>query len=613
MKKAFHFLFFYFLFITCIQADNEYSILPCPQRLDYKSGVFRFSNRTTIFIPFSDTAFRTVAEDFKSRLEKVSGLHIKISDKTELKSPKYSVVFSINNDLKEEAYKLQISPASIQIEASTAVGAFYAVQTLYQLLPVEIYGKDLSRQVCWEIPAVDIEDSPRFAYRGVLLDVSRHFMPIDFIKQFIDVMAMYKLNRLQWHLTDDQGWRIEIKKYPRLVEIGSVRKETMVGRDATKFDGEEHKGYYTQEEAKDIVRYAAERGITIIPEIEMPGHAMAALASYPELSCGLEDTYEVGRTWGVYTQVYCPKETTFQFLEDVFSELFPIFPSEYYHIGGDECPKDSWKKCTHCQHLIKELGLKDEHELQSYFVTRMEKYLNAHGKQIIGWDEILQGGLAPNATVTVRNGEETCKEVANSGHDVIVTYAYLDYYQEHELCAEEVTIPGGFLSLEQTYKYIPVPELLTPENKKHIFGVESCLWTEYIATPERLLRQAFPRLFAFAEVGWGTAVEKDYPDFCRRVLTGFKQLEQKGMQYSDSFFNPLFTFDKWWVSEYPKDLSLSVDYPKAEIRYTTDGSDPTAQSFLYVQKIAVNKGDIIRAGAFVNGKLIGKIRAVKFN
>ena len=515
--------------LSCQQQENTYSLMPQPYQVKHKFGKFKLSSEFQIAVPFSDESMKSVVSRFKEQIFKTSGIDIPLVDINKCKEA-CGIIFMNCDTLSDEAYVVDVEKNLVKVEASSAVGVFYAIQTLYQLLPVEIYGNAMVDSVEWEIPCVRIYDTPCFSYRGVLLDVSRHFMPVPVVKQFIDLMAQSKLNRLQWHLTDDQGWRIEIKKYPKLTTIGSIRKETMIGWDENLKDGIEHRGFYTQEEAKNIVRYAAERGITIVPEIELPGHSMAALAAYPELSCNLEQEYKVGETWGIYKQVYCPKDFTFSFLEDVFTELFSIFPGEYYHIGGDECPKDSWTKCLFCQSLIKKLNLLDEHELQSYFVKRIEAFLNANGKKIIGWDEICQGGLPPNASVTVRNGEATCRKVVSEGHPVVVTYAYLDYFQEPEESSSDLCAPGGFLFLDQVYEYEPIPVNLSNMERTCIKGVQACLWTEYIATPERLIRQAYPRLFAFSEVAWTRSEQKDIASFYHRLPVALKRLNIQGFK-----------------------------------------------------------------------------------
>ena len=424
-------------------------------------------------------------------------------------------------------------------------------------------------------------------------------------------MAAHKVNRFHWHLTEDQGWRLEIKKYPLLTEKGQWRKETVVGSlSSGVYDGIPHGGYYTQEQVKELVKYAADRYVTIIPEIELPGHALAAIACYPELSCGLEDHYETATRWGIFKQVYCPKETTFEFLEDVFDEVFELFPSELVHIGGDECPKASWKACPHCQALIKKLGLKDEYELQSYFVTRMEKYINSKGRQIIGWDEILQGGLAPNAKVMSWLGEEGGIKAAQQHHEVVMSphyKYYLDYWQADPY--SEPLAMSGPTTLRTMYDYEPVPEVLTPEESKYIIGVEGCVWTEYMPTPERVEYMAWPRMCAIAETGW-TRREKDWDGFVQRLEKHFGRLDGMDVAYCSAFYNPMIVFHK--DTPHNMVVTMTVDAPGAEIHYTLDGSVPTADSPKYEIPFSINRSQTVTAAAYRDGRQIGEIKSKRF-
>lgn len=508
---------------------NQYAVIPLPKYIEARSGGFDLSQDLVLHVNSPDEKLDKLVNSFADRLHRTFATHIEITHNTSDAGKKHRIAFLRKQGMDDEAYEIDINKSLLEITASSYTGFFYAIQTLYQLMPDVVYSNDsvFEGSARPEILCAKIADTPRFKYRGVLLDVARYFMTVEQMKKFIDLMGQSKLNRLQWHLTDDQGWRIEIKKYPKLTEIGSKRKQSEVFWHTNEFDGKAHQGYYTQEEIKEIVKYADERGIVIIPEIEIPGHAMAALASYPELSCGLKQKYEVGTTWGVYKDVYCPKESTFRFLEDVFKELFDLFPSPYYHIGGDECPKDAWKQCPHCQQKIKEEGLKDEYELQSYIIHRIENFLNSNGKQIIGWDEIREGGLAPNATVTVRNGEKTCREVLASSHPVIVTYAYLDYHQVPEKRSLDKCIQGGMLTLDETYNYKPVPDSLSNKEEALISGVECCVWTETISNQERLYRQVYPRLLAFSEVAWTDTNHIDTISFRGRLPLAIKRLERQ--------------------------------------------------------------------------------------
>jgi hexosaminidase len=423
------------------------------------------------------------------------------------------------------------------LEAQTPQGIFYGMQTLRQLLPYQIERSYLSN-IAWTIPCVEIEDEPRFVHRGLMLDVCRHFMPKEFVMKFIDMLAYHKMNTFHWHLTEDQGWRIEIKKYPKLTEIGAYRNRTLEGRytspEKRKWDNTRYGGFYTQEDIKEVIAYAQKRFITIIPEIEMPGHAVAALTAYPGLSC-TGGPFEVEGLWGIFNDIFCPKEETFEFLENVLAEVAELFPSEYIHIGGDEAPKTRWKNCAHCQELIRKEGLKDEHELQSYFIKRIEKFVESKGKHIIGWDEILEGGLAPNATVMSWRGEAGGINAAKQNHDVIMspnTYVYLDYFQ-----ANPKTQPlaiGGFLPLWKVYSYNPMPASLTPAEAKHVLGVQGNIWTEYIPTTDHVEYMAFPRGAAIAETGWSPDAKKNYADFKERIIQQFKRYDAIGWNYCNA-------------------------------------------------------------------------------
>lgn len=429
-----------------------------------------------------------------------------------------------------EGYLLTVSGKQVIITAKQANGAFYGVQTLLQLLKVE----DQNNQITYNtiVPGVKIVDYPRFTWRGMHLDVCRHFFDKEFVKKYIDALAMHKMNTFHWHLTEDQGWRIEIKKYPKLTEIGSVRSETMIGKNWNEFDGMPHSGYYTQDDIKEVVQYATDRFITIVPEIEMPGHSLAALASYPEYGCS-GGPYEVAKTWGVFDDVYCAgNDKTFEFLEDVLSEVITLFPGTYIHIGGDECPKAAWKKCKKCQQRIKTEGLKDEFELQSYFIRRIEKFLIANNKKLIGWDEILEGGLAPEATVMSWRGTEGGIHAAKMGHDVVMSpnaECYFDHYQGDP--EKEPLAIGGFTDIAEVYNYEPVPSELNEEESKYILGAQANLWTEYITTNEHVEYMLLPRLSALSEVVWSPKEKKNLEDFNKRLKTHILRLKRNNYNY----------------------------------------------------------------------------------
>ena len=597
---------------TAKQELREPQVVPQPASLQRTEGSFRIDRNVPVYVDIADSAILRTVGFLNERLQKAAGFSLKvISNDDPLHHRDEGAILVLDAGLMKEAYNLDVTPKGIVIEYGSGAGVFYAIQTLFQLLPEAIFADSVQRGVRWEVPCCSIEDSPRFPYRGMHLDCCLHFFDIPFLKRYIDLMALHKVNRFHWHLTEDQGWRIEIKKYPLLTEKGQWRKETVVGSLYSGiYDGKPHGGFYTQEEARDLIKYAAERYVTIIPEIEIPGHSLAAISCYPELSCGLEDHYETATRWGIFKQVYCPKEETFKFLEDVFDEIIELFPSELIHIGGDECPKASWKKCPHCQALIRKLGLKDEYELQSWFIQRMEKYINAKGRQIIGWDEILEGGLAPNAKVMSWLGEEGGIKAAQQHHEVVMSpypKYYLDYWQGDP--DSEPLAMGGPTLLRTMYEYEPVPAVLTPEERRYIIGVEGCVWTEYMPTPARVEYMAWPRMCAIAEAGW-TRAPKDWEGFTSRLETHLGRLDRLGVGYCRNFWNPFIDFHK--DTEYSKVVTMSIDAPGAEIRYTLDGSAPTAASLLYEGPFAVNRQQRVTAAAFRNGRMIGDIKYKDF-
>jgi hexosaminidase len=493
-------------------------IIPKPASLIPGEGKFILTSTTPVCVSANA---RRVGEFAKEAL----GLTAAVEECGDARKPTAILLTTVGADaaLGKEGYTLQVTPEGVVARASQPAGLFYAVQTLRQLLPA---GGGSA------LPAVDIQDAPRFPWRGLMLDVCRHFFPLDFILRLIDAMALQKLNVLHWHLTDDQGWRIEIQHYPGLTEVGSRRKASPYPTNRRELDGVPHGGFFTQAQVKQVVAYAAERFITVVPEIEMPGHAMAALTSYPELGC-TGGPYEVRTFWGVEEDVFCAgNEQVFTFLQNVLDEVLELFPSQFIHIGGDECPKVRWEACPKCQAVIKEKGLKDEHELQSYFIRRIEPYLNAHGRRLIGWDEILEGGLAPNATVMSWRGIQGGIQAAQEDHDVVMTptsHCYLDYYQSEDREHEPPAI-GGYVSLEKSYSYEPVPEGFTPAQAAHVLGVQGNLWTEYIPTEEQASYMYFPRATALAEVGW-SAPEKDFADFQTRLAFFLPRIKQLGLNY----------------------------------------------------------------------------------
>ena len=505
-------------------------ILPRPQQVDRQHGQYVMRGEQTVAFPDSSAGAHTVFRYLSEALRPAG-----ISLKQVAPEAKASIRWSFSDQLAEEAYTLTITPEAISICSNpSAKGLFYGVQSLLQLLPPSAWDTKQKPAESYQLPAMNLTDAPRFAYRGAMMDVGRNFLPKEAVLKMLDLMAFYKLNTFHFHLTDDQGWRIEIKKYPRLTEKGAYRKQTQVGHCdyyfPRRYDGIEKRGFYTQDEIREIVRYAADRFITVIPEIEMPGHSSAALACYPELSCGLGKTYVVRDYYDVFDEVYCPKEHTFRFLEDVLTEVIDLFPSHYIHIGGDECPKKAWKKCSHCQALMKQLNLPDESALQSWFIHRIEKFVNSRGRDIIGWDEILEGGLAPRATVMSWRGEAGGIEAARQQHSVIMTpgeYCYFDFYQEDP---EEAPLAiGGYLPLDKVYSYNPLPGELTAEEQKYIIGVQANIWGEYIQTPDYFEYMTFPRLIAMSEVQWTQPERKDFASFARRLDREFERLGYRGV------------------------------------------------------------------------------------
>ncbi|MES2329574.1 MAG: beta-N-acetylhexosaminidase [Bacteroidota bacterium] len=538
------------VFFAVVAGAQEVNIIPKPTKVETQPGNFVITPATSIVL--SETGLERSAQFLNDYLQKFYGFRLPvIKNGRSQKNNKGNIVLDIEqiDHPVPGAYAMIVTPNGIEIGGASSLGTFYAVQTLIQLLPME-------KKKSLAVPCVDIDDRPRFAYRGMHLDVGRHFFPVEFVKKYIDFIAMYKMNTFHWHLTEDQGWRIEIKKYPKLTQVGGYRNGTLIGRypgkgnDMTKYGG-----FYTQEQIKDIVKYASDRYITVIPEIELPGHASAAIAAYPQLSCfpdeatkhpkntvwsGDSTGKQVQQVWGVFPDVFAPTEYTFNFLQDVLDEVIPLFPGKYVHIGGDECPKDNWKRSEFCQNLIKEKGLKDEHGLQSYFIGRIEKYLNSKGKQIIGWDEILEGGLAPNATVMSWRGEKGGIEAARQKHTVIMTpgaWMYFDHSQTKKEKEDSVTI-GGYTTIQKVYSYEPIPDSLSAEESKYVLGAQANVWTEYMRYPSKVEYMIFPRMSALSEVLWSSKDARSWPDFEKRMLAELKRYDWWGVTYSKAFFDP---------------------------------------------------------------------------
>lgn len=590
--------------ISCKQqnAPNTYSVIPYPNSLVPEEGSFVFNKKTKMICTLSlDSASQEVVRNFSALLNNVAGLKTECIVEEE-KGEKNIVFFDLDTSIANEGYSLDIDPSKIIIKASSAAGFYYAVQSLKQLLPIAVYGDKESDSVeKWEVPCVHIDDAPRFSYRGMHLDVARHFFSVDEVKRYIDLLAMHKLNVFHWHLTDDQGWRIEIKKYPKLTEIGSIRKHTMVEKNFDQYDNTPYGGYYTQDQIRDIVNYAKERFITIIPEVDLPGHMVAALASYPSLGC-TGGPYEVQGMWGVHPDVLCAgKEETYEFVTDVLSEVIELFPSRYIHIGGDECPKDRWKKCPLCQARIRKLGLKTDKEhtaeerLQSYFMTRVEKFLNENDRQIIGWDEILEGGAAPNATVMSWRGTDGGVQAAKLRHNVVMTpntYLYFDYYQSEDTQAEPLAI-GSYVPLERVYDFEPVPDTLDNDSKKYILGAQANLWTEYISDFKQVEYMLLPRLDALSEVQWTRPENKNWVNFLDRLQHNIQVYDLKGYNYGKHIFgiNPEYRIipEKHCIEV---TLRTQGDAP---VYYTLDGTVPTEKSTRYTQPIELTENTDLKA------------------
>ncbi len=509
---------------------TEITLFPQPQFLERRAGAFTINAHTRIFC-----ADRGLGETLANYLRPATGFGLPVHplDDDIASDVQNAILLLPAADDDPEGYTLTVEPGRATIAAGQRPGFIYGMQTLRQLLPAQILASDVQTGVEWTLPAVAIRDAPAFAWRGIHLDVCRHMFPVDFIKKFLDTLAFYKFNTFHWHLTEDQGWRIEIKKYPRLTEVGAYRAETVLLDDSSQFDGQPYGGFYTQDEARDIVAYAAERGISVMPEIELPGHSLAALAAYPELGCVGRD-YRVRTNWGIEPDIYCAgKDAVFEFLGDVFSEALELFPSKYIHIGGDEAPKARWKACPACQARIKAEGLADEDELQSWFVRQIEGWLNERGRNLVGWDEILEGGLAPKATVMSWRGSAGGIAAANAGHDVIMTpnnYCYLDYYQ-HEDWSREPTAIKSSLPLKQAWQFKVVPDEISEDKRRHILGGQGNLWTEYIPTPEHLEYMAFPRAIAIADVLWSHSAERDYDALVARLTRHLPCLDALNVNY----------------------------------------------------------------------------------
>ena len=585
----------------CNPNQKELTVVPYPNHVDIDCGLFNANGANINYDAAIDARSAALISSFAEQLSLVSGAHNKLVEATEGNG----FLFLLDETLPAEAYTLNIDRRKAIVKASGLNGFNYAIQTIKQMLPVEIYGKAEASGKEWTLLCCEIEDAPRFGYRGMHLDESRHFFGMDAVKRYLDIMEIHKLNTLHWHLTDDQGWRVEIKKYPRLTEVGSIRKKTVIGH-IYKSKDYDHTPYgvgmwYSQDQIREIIEYAAAKGITIIPEIDLPGHMLAALAAYPELGC-TGGPYSVWGDWGISDDVLCVgKEKTMQFLEDVLSEICDLFPSEYIHVGGDECPKVRWEKCPRCQAKIRELGLKandeyqPEHFLQAYVISRMEKFINSKGKRIIGWDEILEGEVAPNATIMSWRGVGGGLEAVRLGHDAIMTpntFFYLDYYQSLDKENEPLAI-GGYLPIEKCYSFEPFTEDMTDEEKAHILGVQANLWTEYIATESHLHYMLLPRMAALSEVQWCEPQNKSWERFHNNADEFCAIYDILGYSHGKHLFDAQ---GKISVNGEKGCVEVVLHAQgTTPVRYTLDGSTPTADSPLYTEPLEIRESCTLKA------------------
>lgn len=602
MKKTLSALLMLFCILPFAKAQTaDYNVVPLPQEIKKVNGPGFELNKNTVINYSGDKKMKRNAQFLAEYIKESTGLELKITKSKKTKSNAINL-FLGNKIENEEGYGICVCSDEVEIVSASPAGVFYGIQTLHKSLPIGNTAKVT-------LPAATITDYPRFSYRGAHLDVSRHFFTVDSIKRFIDMLALHNLNRFHWHITDDQGWRIEIKKYPKLTTIAAQRDETVIGRNSGKYDGK-HYGpfFYTQEECREIVKYAADRHITVIPEIDLPGHMQAALAAYPEYGC-TGGPYEVWKMWGVSDNVLCAgNDATLKFIEDVLSEVIEVFPSEYIHVGGDECPKTQWEKCPKCQARIKELGIKGDEKhsaemyLQSFVINHAEKFLNSKGRQIIGWDEILEGGLAPNATVHSWRGVEGGIEAAKQGHDCIMsptTFMYFDYYQTKYTDNEPLAI-GGYVPVEKVYSFEPVDETLPADVKKHIIGVQANLWSEYVPTYSHVEYMELPRMAALCEVQWCKPENKNFENFKQRLLPLLKVYEKRNYNYAKHILD----IEEKFTTDLEKGCIVITlkTLDGCPIYYTLDRSEPTTSSARYTQPIEITEGYTFKAKGIGNGR-----------
>ncbi len=591
-------------FITFYLHAQSISIIPAPLHVSQSKGNFFLPNVVKIY----------AASEAEKRTAEWLSLHLQslgiTSDITNKKNIKNQIIFQLTppnaskKEITEGGYRLQIAANNIQIVASSEVGLFYAVQTLQQLLPLD---NSLTTTTAITLPQITIQDAPRFDWRGLMLDCSRHISSVDYIKQLLDMMAFYKLNTFHWHLTDDQGWRIEIKKYPKLTEVGAWRKQTLIGwqlgynsQADFKYDGKPYGGFYTQAEIRDIVQYAAARHITVVPEIEMPGHAMAILAAYPELACKKGD-YQTWGIWGVSEDLLCPTDETFTFMENVLAEICELFPSQFIHVGGDEVPKMAWKESPFVQQLMQRQGITDVEKVQGWYYQRIEKFLKTKGKRIIGWDEMLEGGVSKTAAIMSWRGEKGGIEAASHGNDAVMSPVSGGLYFDHAQgdIAHEPEAFGrreGSATLQKVYQYDPLPKTLPLSKQHHILGVQANVWTEYIRTPEAANYMIFPRLFALAETAWTSPTKKNWANFYQRLPYHFERLNR---------FNINYRLPEAHIQINQKNKTVYIKSPvnQAIIRYTTDGTIPNLNSMIYKTPLSIPKNERLKVTVFsLDGK-----------
>ena len=575
-------------------AVADYDLVPLPlQTAAVQQAPFVLKSGIPVYYPAGNEELQRNAGFLAGYLKAQTGIEVAVKEG----EGQGGITLAMDDGVQApEGYRLTVGADGVRIVGATPAGVFYGIQTLRKAV-----GAQAATSV--ELPAVDITDQPRFGYRGMMLDVGRHFYSMDELKTYIDMLALHNVNRFHWHLSEDQGWRIEIKKYPKLTEVGSKRSETVIGHNSGKYDGKPYGGFYTQEQAREIVAYAAERYITVIPEIDLPGHMLGALAAYPELGC-TGGPYEVWRQWGVSEDVLCAgNDQTIAFIKDVLAEIIDIFPSEYIHVGGDECPKVRWTTCPKCQARIKALGLKSdskhtkEERLQSYVIHEAEEFLNSKGRKMIGWDETLEGGLAPNATVMSWRGEGGGIEAARQRHDVVMTpntYVYFDYYQAQDKENEPIAI-GGYLPMEKVYSYEPMPKALTPEEQKYIIGVQANLWTEYIPTFAQVQYMVLPRMAALCESQWCAPDKKDYPAFLQRCSRLVDIYKAYGWNYAKHIFDVQLQLTPNSETGTLDVIAGTID--NAPVYYTLDGSEPTAAATRYTEVVKIDKPAILRTVA----------------